>query len=77
VRFFRAPLQRSVDNGFRYVFLLLLINKGIRKMEAFIIASWFFNGLSYFEMIFAQPEMDKVLIGLILRLQTKRPYTSP
>jgi manganese transport protein len=28
-------------------------------------------------MIFAQPEMDKVLIGLILRCLTKLPYTSP
>jgi len=46
--------------------LLFLINKGIRKMEAFIIALVLVIGVSFiFEMIFAQPEMDKVLIGLI------------
>lgn len=46
--------------------LLFLINKGIRKMEAFIIALVLIIGFSFvFEMIFAQPEMGKVLAGLI------------
>ena len=46
--------------------LLFLINKGIRKMEAFIIALVAIIGVSFFiEMIFAQPEMGKVLAGLI------------
>lgn len=46
--------------------LLFLINKGIRKMEAFIIALVVIIGLSFiFEMIFAQPEMGKVIYGLI------------
>ncbi len=46
--------------------LLFLINKGIRKMEAFIIALVAIIGFSFiFEMIFAQPEMGKVLTGLI------------
>ena len=46
--------------------LLFLINKGIRKMEAFIIALVLIIGLSFiFEMIFAQPHMGKVLQGLI------------
>jgi manganese transport protein len=46
--------------------LLFLINKGIRKMEAFIIVLVMIIGLSFvFEMFFAQPEMGKVLTGLI------------
>ncbi|MES2812214.1 MAG: Nramp family divalent metal transporter [Bacteroidota bacterium] len=46
--------------------LLFLINKGIRKMEAFIIALVAIIGFSFiFEMIFAQPEIGKVLTGLI------------
>jgi len=46
--------------------LLFLINKGIRKMEAFIIVLIAIIGFSFiFEMIFAQPEMGKVLTGLI------------
>ena len=46
--------------------LLFLINKGIRKMEAFIIALVAIIGFSFiFEMIFAQPELPKVLAGLI------------
>jgi manganese transport protein len=46
--------------------LLFLINKGIRKMEAFIITLVMVIGASFvFEMFFAQPEMGKVLYGLI------------
>jgi len=46
--------------------LLFLINKGIRKMEAFIIALVLIIGVSFvFEMFFAQPEMGKVVYGLI------------
>ncbi|MFY7740669.1 MAG: Nramp family divalent metal transporter [Flavobacterium sp.] len=46
--------------------LLFLINKGMRKMEAFIIALVAIIGFSFvFEMIFAQPEVGKVLTGLI------------
>ncbi len=46
--------------------LLFLINKGMRKMEAFIIALVAVIGVSFiFEMIFAQPEVGKVLTGLI------------
>jgi manganese transport protein len=46
--------------------LLFLINKGMRKMEAFIIALVMIIGFSFvFEMIFAQPEVGKVLTGLI------------
>ncbi|MDI9311776.1 MAG: Nramp family divalent metal transporter [Limnohabitans sp.] len=46
--------------------LLFLINKGIRKMEAFIIALVAIIGISFvFEMLFAQPEIAKVATGLI------------
>jgi manganese transport protein len=46
--------------------LLFLINKGIRKMEAFIIVLVAIIGFSFvFEMIFAEPELDKVMYGLI------------
>lgn len=46
--------------------LLFLINKGIRKMEAFIIALVAVIGFSFvFEMFFAQPELDKVVAGLV------------
>jgi manganese transport protein len=34
---FDIPLIEGVNYGFRYFLLLFLINKGIRKMEAFII----------------------------------------
>jgi manganese transport protein len=64
---FGIPLIEAVMITVLDTFLLLfLINKGIRKMEAFIIALVMIIGLSFiFEMIFAQPEMDKVLYGLI------------
>jgi manganese transport protein len=46
--------------------LLFLINKGIRKMEAFIIALVAIIGFSFvFEMIFAQPQMGEVIKGII------------
>jgi manganese transport protein len=52
--------------------LLFLINKGIRKMEAFIIALVAVIGFSFlFEMIFAQPEIGKVVAGLIPSLPNK------
>jgi len=46
--------------------LLFLINKGMRKMEAFIIVLVLIIGFSFvFEMIFAEPDIDLVLKGLI------------
>lgn len=46
--------------------LLFLIHKGIRKMEAFIIALVAIIGFSFvFEMIFAQPEVPKIIAGLV------------
>jgi manganese transport protein len=64
---FDIPLIEAVLITVLDTFLLLfLINKGIRKMEAFIIALVMIIGMSFiFEMIFAQPEMGKVIYGLI------------
>jgi manganese transport protein len=64
---FNIPLLQGVMITVLDTFLLLfLINKGIRKMEAFIIALVMIIGISFiFEMIFAQPEMGSVLKGLI------------
>lgn len=46
--------------------LLFLINKGMRKMEAFIIALVAIIGFSFvFQMFFAQPHLPDVLSGLI------------
>ena len=46
--------------------LLFLINKGMRKMEAFIIALVAIIGFSFiFQMFFAQPNLPDVLSGLI------------
>jgi manganese transport protein len=64
---FGIPLIDAVMITVLDTFLLLfLINKGIRKMEAFIIVLVAIIGISFiFEMIFAQPEMGKVIYGLI------------
>jgi len=64
---FGIPLIQGVLITVLDTFLLLfLINKGIRKMEAFIIALVMIIGFSFiFEMIFAQPEMGKIVTGLI------------
>jgi len=64
---FGLPLIEGVLITVLDTFLLLfLINKGMRKMEAFIIALVAIIGFSFiFEMIFAQPELDKVFAGLI------------
>jgi manganese transport protein len=64
---FDIPLIEGVLITVLDTFLLLfLINKGIRKMEAFIIVLVVIIGFSFiFEMIFAEPELNKVLYGLI------------
>lgn len=64
---FGLPLIEGVLITVLDTFLLLfLIHKGIRKMEAFIIALISIIGLSFIaEMIFAQPEMGKIASGLI------------
>src|SRR6188768_1977430 len=64
---FGIPLLQGVLITVLDTFLLLfLINKGIRKMEAFIIVLVAIIGFSFvFEMIFAEPELDKILYGLV------------
>ncbi|RZJ31531.1 MAG: iron/manganese transporter [Flavobacterium sp.] len=64
---FNIPLIDGVIITVLDTFLLLfLINKGIRKMEAFIISLVLIIGISFVcEMIFAQPEVGKIAIGLI------------
>jgi manganese transport protein len=64
---FGIPLMEGVLITVLDTFLLLfLINKGIRKMEAFIIALVMIIGFSFlFEMIFAHPETGQILKGLI------------
>ena len=64
---FGIPLIQGVMITVLDTFLLLfLINKGIKKMEAFIIALVMIIGISFiFEMLFAQPEVGSVLKGLI------------
>lgn len=64
---FDIPLIEGVMITVLDTFLLLfLINKGIRKMEAFIITLVVIIGVSFiFEMIFAQPVMGDVVLGLI------------
>jgi manganese transport protein len=70
---FDIPLIEGVLITVLDTFLLLfLINKGIRKMEAFIIVLVAIIGFSFvFEMFFAQPELDKVVLGLIPSLPTE------
>ena len=67
---FGIPLIYGVIITVLDTFLLLfLINKGIKKMEAFIIALVAIIGVSFiFEMIFAQPEAASIIKGLIPRL---------
>lgn len=70
---FGIPLIEGVLITVLDTFLLLfLINKGIRKMEAFIIALVAIIGFSFvFEMIFAQPEVGSIMKGLIPSLPSE------
>ena len=71
---FGIPLIEGVMITVLDTFLLLfLINKGIRKMEAFIIVLVMVIGVSFiFEMIFAQPDMGDVIYGLIPSMPNER-----
>jgi len=64
---FDIPLIQGVIITVLDTFLLLfLINKGIRKMEAFVIVLVLIIGISFLiEMFLAQPEVSKVVYGLI------------
>jgi manganese transport protein len=64
---FNIPMTWGVCITVLDTFLLLfLINKGIRKMEAFIISLIAIIGGSFFiEVLFAKPDMGEMVIGLI------------
>ena len=64
---FDIPLLYGVVFTLFDTFLLLfLINKGMRRMEAFILALIGVIGISFFaEMIFAQPHIPSVMEGFI------------
>ena len=64
---FDIPLIWGVSITVLDTFLLLfLINKGIRKMEAFIIALIAIIGISFFlEMVLAKPDIVDIASGLI------------
>jgi manganese transport protein len=64
---FDLPLMVGVVISVLDTFILLfLINYGIRKMEAFIIALVAMVGFSFFaEMIFAQPQLGEVMKGFV------------
>ena len=64
---FDIPLLWGVGITMLDTFLLLfLLNKGIKKMEAFIIGLIAIIGLSFLtEMFFAKPDMGEVVKGLV------------
>ena len=64
---FHIPLLWGVLLTFTDTFILLfLINKGMRKMEAFILALVGIIGLAFFvEMLFARPDMTELARGFI------------
>ena len=70
---FGLPLIQGVIITVLDTFLLLfLINKGMRKMEAFIIVLVVIIGVSFlFEMILAQPDAGSILKGLIPSVPTE------
>ena len=64
---FHIPLLWGVLLTFADTFILLfLINKGMRKMEAFILALVGIIGLAFFvEMLFARPDINELAKGFI------------
>jgi manganese transport protein len=64
---FKLPMLWGVSITMLDTFLLLfLMNKGIKKMEAFIIGLISIIGLSFLaEMFFAKPDVGKVVEGLV------------
>ncbi len=64
---FDIPLLWGVSITMLDTFLLLfLLNKGIKKMEAFIIALIAIIGFSFLaEMFFAKPDVSQVVTGLV------------
>ncbi len=71
---FGIPLTWGVSITVLDSFLLLfLINKGIRKMEAFIVSLVFIIGLCFFlEMFFASPDMGELVTGFVPVIENNR-----
>ncbi len=70
---FDIPLVWGILITFLDTFLLLfLINKGMRKMEAFILALVFIIGISFLiEMFLAKPEISDIMKGFIPSIPNK------
>ena len=70
---FQIPLIWGIIITFLDTFLLLfLINKGIRKMEAFILALLFIISISFMaEMFLAQPDMHQIIKGFVPDIPNK------
>ncbi|MGB7786101.1 MAG: Nramp family divalent metal transporter [Salinimicrobium sp.] len=71
---FGIPLSWGVSITVLDTFLLLfLMNKGIRKMEAFIISLVAIIGLCFFlEMFFASPDMGELVAGFVPVIENDR-----
>ncbi len=70
---FGIPLVWGILLTFLDTFVLLfLINKGMRKMEAFILALVFIIGLAFLiEMFLAKPQIGDILKGFIPKMPNK------
>ena len=70
---FGIPLIWGILLTFLDTFILLfLINKGMRKMEAFILALVFIIGLAFLiEMFLAKPQMGDILKGFMPKIPNK------
>ena len=71
---FGIPLSWGVSITVLDTFLLLfLMNKGIRKMEAFVISLVAVIGLCFFlEMFFASPDMGELVTGFVPVIENDR-----
>ena len=71
---FGIPLSWGVSITVLDTFLLLfLMNKGIRKMEAFVISLVAIIGLCFFlEMFFASPDMGELVAGFVPVIENDR-----
>ncbi len=71
---FHIPLMWGVSiTVFDSFLLLFLMNKGIRRMEAFIISLVVVIGLCFFlELFFAQPDLGEMAAGFIPEIKNNR-----
>lgn len=71
---FHIPLMGGVSiTVFDSFLLLFLMNKGIRRMEAFIISLVAVIGLCFFlELFFAQPDLGNIAAGFVPEIKNNR-----